>query len=101
MTTVMADGQDVERVRLVRVLAAATFIIFFQAFMVAPILPHLAQAFGATPQQVGLIVPAYLIPSGVATLIYGFLADRIGLWRIDVASLSAFAAGRWRALMRF
>lgn len=76
---------------LLRVLAAATFIIFFQAFMVAPIIPRLAATFSVSPHQVGFIVPAYLIPYGMATLAYGLLADRIGVWRIMAASLGAFS----------
>lgn len=81
---------EAQRERMLRVLAAATFIIFFQAFMVAPIIPNLTAAFGASPQKVGLIVPAYLIPYGVATLAYGALADRIGVWRIMAASMGTF-----------
>jgi len=80
-----------ERERLLRVLSAATFIIFFQAYMVAPIIPALADLFGKSVQQVGLIVPAYLIPYGVATLIYGLLADRLGIHRVMFISLAAFA----------
>jgi hypothetical protein len=33
---------DHQRERLLKMLAAATFIIFFQAYMVAPIIPALA-----------------------------------------------------------
>lgn len=66
-----------QRERLLRTLAAATFIIFFQAYMVAPIMPALSNAFGTSVETVGLIVPAYLIPYGVATLAYGLLADRL------------------------
>jgi predicted MFS family arabinose efflux permease len=47
-----------ERERLLRMFSAATFIIFFQAYMVAPIIPALANLFGKSVQQVGLIVPA-------------------------------------------
>lgn len=72
-------------------LAAATFIIFFQAYMVAPIIPALAATFGAQVQAVGLMVPAYLIPYGIATLVYGFLADRLGVQCVMFASLIAFA----------
>ena len=79
------------RERLLRVLAAATFIIFFQAFMVAPIIPALSHAFGTSVEIVGLIVPAYLIPYGIATLAYGLLADRLGIHRVMFASLAAFA----------
>ena len=81
-----------ERERLLRMLAGATFIIFFQAYMVAPIIPALATAFGTSDQAVGLIVPAYLIPYGIATLVYGLLADRLGIHRLMFASLAAFAA---------
>ena len=79
-----------ERERLVRLLAAATFLIFFQAYMVAPMIPRLAAVFGVSPQTVGLIVPAYLIPYGVSTLFYGLLSDWIGRKRIMFASLFAF-----------
>ncbi len=79
------------RERLLRVLAAATFFIFFQGFMIAPIIPRLSADFGTSPQAVGLIVPAYLIPYGAATLIYGLLGDRLGLWRVMAVSLVAFA----------
>jgi len=85
------DLPDIQLERLLRLLAAATFVIFFQAFMVAPILPQLGAAFGTSPERVGLIVPAYLVPYGVATLVYGLLADRLGIWRIMAASLTAFA----------
>ncbi|KIU27250.1 MFS transporter [Methylobacterium radiotolerans] len=87
-----AEPAEVDRERLLRVLAAAAFVIFFQAFMVAPVLPQLAQGFGVSPERVGLIVPAYLIPYGAATLVYGLLADRLGVWRVMAGSLAAFAA---------
>lgn len=80
-----------DRERLLRMLTAATFIIFFQAYMVAPIIPTLATKFGASVQTVGFVVPAYLIPYGMATLVYGLLADRLGAQRVMFASLAAFA----------
>lgn len=80
-----------ERERLLWMLSLATFVIFFQAYMVAPILPMLADNFGTSVQRIGLIVPAYLIPYGVATLVYGLLADRLGIHRVMFASLAFFA----------
>jgi len=62
----------------------------FQAYMVAPIIPALSSVFGTSVQTVGLVVPAYLIPYGMATLVYGLLADRLGLQRIIFASMMAF-----------
>ncbi|GAC1626306.1 MAG: MFS transporter [Nevskia sp.] len=79
-----------EREPLLRLLAAATFVIFFQAYMVAPIIPALSVTFGASVEATGSIVPAYLIPYGVATLIFGFLADRLGVRRVMFASFGAF-----------
>ena len=83
------DGSH--REHLLRVLAIATFIIFFQAYMVAPIIPALSRVFGASVETVGLIVPAYLIPYGISTLAYGVLADRIGIHRVMFTSLVAFS----------
>jgi len=79
-----------QRERLLRVLAAATFLIFFQAYMVAPLIPRFSAAFGVSSQRIGLIVPAYMIPYGVSTLFYGLLSDRLGRRRIMLASLLAF-----------
>ena len=76
--------------KLVRVLSGATFFIFFQAYMVAPLIPRLASAFNTTEQMLGLAVPAYLLPYGLATLFYGLLSDRIGRRRIMLVSLASF-----------
>lgn len=85
------SGTDKDRrERLLWVLSAATFLIFFQTFMVAPLIPRLAEAFGTSIGTIGLIVPAYLIPYGVATLVYGPLSERFGRGRIIFASLLAF-----------
>ncbi|OJW77738.1 MAG: MFS transporter [Bacteroidetes bacterium 46-16] len=78
------------REQLLWVLSAATFIIFFQLYMVAPLIPTLSVFFKETEQQVGLIVPAYLIPYGVSTLFYGLLADKIGPQKIVLTSLLLF-----------
>lgn len=84
------DRSGVERERLIRMLAAATFLIFFQAYMVAPLIPRLSTVFEVSAQTVGLIVPAYMISYGVSTLFYGLLSDHLGRRRIMVASLLAF-----------
>lgn len=81
---------EAPRERLVRLLSAATFLIFFQAYMVAPLIPRLSDLFGVSPQQIALLVPAFMIPYGVSTLFYGLLSDRLGRRRIMLASLVAF-----------
>lgn len=83
-------GAEKEREHLLRLLSAATFLIFFQAYMVAPLIPLLSAAFRVSAQSIGLIVPAYLIPYGAATLVYGLLSDRIGRRAILLTSLLAF-----------
>ncbi|MCU6480020.1 MFS transporter [Arthrobacter sp. A2-55] len=71
---------------------AAAFLTFAQAFMVAPILPQLAGAFGTDVGMAGLAVPAYLVPYGVMTLFWGPLSDRIGRRPIIAGSMVVFAA---------
>ena len=86
-TTLASDHQ---REQLVQVFAALSFITFFQVFMVAPMIPHLALEFGISEQFIGLIVPAYMVPYGISTLFYGVLSDYLGRRRIMILSLSAF-----------
>lgn len=85
---------SVRRNRLLWVLAAVTFLIFFQAFMVAPIIPKLARVFDVSVGTIGLMVPAYLIPYGVTTLIYGLLSDRLGRRPILLKSLAGSPSSR-------
>lgn len=85
-----ADTSREQRERLLWLLGGATFLIFFQAFMVAPLLPRLADLFGVSVGAMGLVVPAYLLPYGAATLAYGPLSDRFGRGRVMLASLLAF-----------
>jgi predicted MFS family arabinose efflux permease len=80
------------REQLLWTIAGATFLIFFQAYMIAPLLPRLSEVFGAPVSTIGLAVPAYLIAYGVATLFYGVLSDRVGRRPIMLASLTAFCA---------
>lgn len=84
------DVEVADAERLLRVLAAATFFVFFQAFMIAPLIPRLAELFDSSTGVVGLAVPAYLLPYGAMTLVWGPLSDRVGRGPIIVGSLLAF-----------
>lgn len=75
---------------LVTILSLGTFIIFFQGFMVAPLLPGLSMTFHVSVRQVSFIEPAYLLGYGSATLIYGPLSDKYGRLPIILFSLSCF-----------
>ncbi len=77
---------------MLALLTAAACLIFAQAYMIAPILVRLGQAFHTSSGVVGLAVPAYLVPYGVMTLVWGPLSDRVGRRSVIVASLSAFVA---------
>lgn len=77
---------------LLVLLTAAAFLIFAQAFMIAPTLPRLAQVFHTNTGIVGLAVPAYLVPYGVMTLVWGPLSDRVGRRPVIIGSLVAFTA---------
>ncbi len=76
--------------RLVRLLSAATFLIFFQVYMIAPLIPKLASVFHVSAQMIGIAIPAYMIPYGAATLFYGILSDRVGRRPIILGSLAVF-----------
>lgn len=85
-----APPQAIQRERLLRTIAVATALIFFQAYMVAPLLPRLAAVFAVSIPTVSLAVPTYLFAYGIATLFYGVLSDRFGRRPIMLASMAAF-----------
>lgn len=74
------------------VVCAAAFLVFVQAFMVAPLIPRLAEVFHTKIAWIGLAVPAYLLPHGTATLVWGPLSDRFGRRRVILVSLLLFIA---------
>ncbi|HEY1813523.1 MAG TPA: MFS transporter [Kofleriaceae bacterium] len=66
------------RARITRYLVLEIFLIFFQGFMVAPLVPRLAHTFGTDIERAGTLVPAYALPFGIVCLVVGPLADRYG-----------------------
>jgi len=76
---------------LLRCLLAALFALFFQAYMVAPLIPYIAEQFQVSRQAAGMMVPAYLLPYGVGSITYGVLADRFGRRGILFFCLTLFA----------
>lgn len=63
---------------ILQVLAAAAFLIFFQSYLFAPLIPAFSREFNSSTQRVGLLIPAYLLPYAFSTLFYGPLSDRVG-----------------------
>jgi len=74
----------------VLIVSLATFIVFFQGLMVAPLLPMLSDYFGTTVRHVSFIEPSYLLGYGLFTLVYAPLSDRIGRFKVIVISLLLF-----------
>lgn len=72
------------------ILSLGTFIIFFQGFMVAPLLPMLSEYFHTSVRHVSFIEPSYLLGYGLFTLIYASLSDRFGRFRIISFSMILF-----------
>jgi predicted MFS family arabinose efflux permease len=89
------------------VMAFVAFAVFYSNYMMPPLIPALSREFSVTPYQMGWLIPGFLIPYGISTLVYGALSDRWG--RIPVlVTLLCFAAttmmlvsfaGSWRTLI--
>ncbi|WP_158799405.1 MFS transporter [Pedobacter sp. L105] len=93
MSDLNKSGRTAAQVSMlpVYILSLATFIIFFQGFMVAPLLPMLSEQFGTTVRHVSFIEPAYLLGYGLFTLVYAPLSDRVGRFRIVAFCLVMFS----------
>ncbi|WP_398452309.1 MFS transporter [Sphingobacterium thalpophilum] len=86
----VSSSLEIPSFTLVAILSLGTFIIFFQGFMVAPILPHLSGLFRVSVRHVSFIEPAYLLSYGISTLIYAPLSDLYGRFKVIIFSLSGF-----------
>jgi predicted MFS family arabinose efflux permease len=93
MTELNQSGKTAAQVSMlpVYIVSLATFIICFQGFMVAPLLPMLSEQFGTTVRHVSFIEPAYLLGYGLFTLVYAPLSDRFGRFRIIAFCLVMFS----------
>ena len=60
------------------VMATVAFAVFYSNYMVAPLIPALSHEFSVSPYQLGWLIPGFLIPYGISTLVYGALSDRWG-----------------------
>ena len=89
------------------VMAAIACTVFYSNYMVPPLIPALSGEFSVTAYQLGWLIPGFLIPYGISTLIYGALSDRWGRTPLLVVLLFFAAttmtmlsfAGSWRTLI--
>jgi predicted MFS family arabinose efflux permease len=79
---------NTKREAVLRVLSAAAFLIFFQAYLVAPLIPALSLEFHSSTAVLGMLVPAFMLPYGISTLFYGPLSDKIGRKPVIVTLLA-------------
>ncbi|MEG5031407.1 MFS transporter [Microcoleus sp. AT3-D2] len=71
-------------------LSIAAALIFLQGYMIAPLIPRLAEVFNVPVQEIGFIVPAYMLSYALMALFFGLLSDRFGRWSIIRISLALF-----------
>ncbi len=71
-------------------LSIAAGLIFLQGYMIAPLIPRLAEVFNVPVQEIGFIVPAYMLSYALMALFFGLLSDRFGRWSIIRISLAVF-----------
>lgn len=75
---------------LFTLLSIAAGLIFLQGYMIAPLIPRLAEVFNVPVQEIGFIVPAYMLSYALMALFYGVLSDRFGRWSVIRISLAIF-----------
>ena len=82
-----------------RLLQAAAFSSTFDRFVIPPMLVAIARDFGVSFDRAALAASSYFLLYGACQLIWGALADRLGLIRVMRATivLAAIAGSRRRS----
>ncbi|MBD2195504.1 MULTISPECIES: MFS transporter [Calothrix] len=62
-------------------------------FSINPVVPNIATGLNTSPQEIGLIMTAFLLPTTLGSPIGGALADRFGRKKILIPSLILFGIG--------
>ena len=75
------------------IIVCISFISISGVVSINPIMPNIAKSLQIAPQNIGLIMTSFLIPTTFGTLIFGALADRFGRKKILIPSLILFGIG--------
>ena len=84
---------DAETDRLVRTLAATTFLLWVGASALIPLLPVYLRAKGGTDTTVGVVMGSYFVASLLCLYPAGRIADRIGRRPVLLGGLIVYAGG--------
>lgn len=76
--------------RFILILGLAGFTVMADNWVVAPILPAIANDLGISVTRAGLLISSYMIPFGLFQLIFGPLADRHGKRQVISLSMILF-----------
>jgi ACDE family multidrug resistance protein len=68
-----------------------SLVVVMGVSSLTPVFPAVVEAFGISPEQVGLLITLYALPGIVLTPVYGVLADRYGRKQVLVPALILFA----------
>ncbi len=74
-----------------QIIIGITLMAVLGSSSIGPTLPSLAEDFGISPQHIGWVITAFVIPIAIGTPISGILADRYGRKQILVPALLLFA----------
>jgi MFS family permease len=75
------------------IILSITPIALLGLMSINPVLPTIATSFQISPEKIGLLMTAFLVPVAFGTPIFGVLIDRIGRKQILFPSLLVFALG--------
>lgn len=76
--------------RIIGLLGMAGFVVMADNWVVAPILPAIADNLGIDISSAGLLITAYMVPFGLLQLVFGPLADRYGKKQVVTFSMIVF-----------
>lgn len=83
----------VDKKRILLLLGLAGFVVLADNWVVSPILPTIAADIGIGIPVAAQIITAYMIPFALFQLVFGFLADRFGKFRVINLSMLFFTLG--------
>jgi len=79
-----------DKKKIILILGFAGFVAMADNWVVAPILPSIAQDLNVNVASASIVITAYMIPFGLFQLLYGYLAERFGKRQVITFSISMF-----------